>query len=95
MPAPLSRPVGRRTVLRSIGLAGVLQRGSKSWATVHPGSMTRFSRAGVHDVETTGGRLTGRLNALAIRDIHEGQDAQARPDELARASTTEANAGAS
>lgn len=42
---------------RSEGRYGVTFRGSKSWATIHPGFITQYSRMGCHDYTSEGGEL--------------------------------------
>ena len=38
-------------------------RGAKSWATIHPGFMTQFSREGAVDYTSEGGKLVGAMNS--------------------------------
>ena len=54
---------------RGAGRYGISFRGSQSWATVHPGFMTQFSRSGARDYETAGGRLTARMNSPEAVDF--------------------------
>jgi len=44
---------------------GIAFRGSKSWATVHPGFMTQFTREGAKDFTIEGGKLTAAMNSPA------------------------------
>jgi multiple sugar transport system substrate-binding protein len=48
---------------RSANQYGIAFRGSKSWATIHPGFMTMFSRAGAKDYTSAGGKLTATMNS--------------------------------
>lgn len=41
---------------------GIATRGSKSWATIHPGFMTQYVREGGQDYVTDGDRLTAVMN---------------------------------
>ena len=45
---------------RSQNRYGVAFRGSKSWASIHPGFMTQFSREGAKDYTSEGGKLRPR-----------------------------------
>lgn len=42
---------------------GLAFRGSKSWATIHPGYMTQYSRMGCVDYTGTGGELKAAMNS--------------------------------
>ncbi|REF36967.1 ABC transporter substrate-binding protein [Thermasporomyces composti] len=44
------------------GMYGISVRGSKEWATIHPGFMTMYSRLGLKDFEVEGDRLVPRMN---------------------------------
>ncbi len=48
---------------RSKNQYGVAFRGSKSWATIHPGFMTQFTREGAKDYESKDGKLTAVMNS--------------------------------
>lgn len=48
---------------RSQNRYGVAFRGSKSWATIHPGFMTQFSREGAVDYTSEGGKLVAAMNS--------------------------------
>lgn len=48
---------------RTKGQYGVAFRGSKSWATIHPGFMTQFSREGCMDYELKDGKLNALMNS--------------------------------
>ncbi len=48
---------------RSAGHYGIAFRGSKSWATIHPGFMTQYAREGGKDYEFSGGKLTPVMNS--------------------------------
>lgn len=48
---------------RSANRYGVAFRGSKSWATIHPGFMTQFSREGGKDYEVKDGKLVSAMNS--------------------------------
>ena len=44
---------------------GVATRGSKSWATIHPGFMTQYSREGAVDYTVADGKLAAAMNSDA------------------------------
>ena len=48
---------------------GIAFRGSKSWATVHPGFMTQFSRQGGKDYTAEGGKLVSAMNSPQAVDF--------------------------
>lgn len=48
---------------RSANRYGVATRGSKSWATIHPGFMTQYSREGAVDYTVADGKLTAAMNS--------------------------------
>ena len=41
---------------------GIAVRGSKEWATIHPGFMTMYSRLGLKDFAVEGGKLVPKMN---------------------------------
>ncbi|MGH3730484.1 MAG: ABC transporter substrate-binding protein [Micromonosporaceae bacterium] len=42
---------------------GIAVRGSKEWATIHPGFMTMYSRLGLKDFDVDGGKLVPKMNS--------------------------------
>lgn len=48
---------------RGAGIYGLSYRGSKSWATMHPGYMTGFTRQGAKDFTAQGTKLTAAMNS--------------------------------
>lgn len=54
---------------RSENRYGVAFRGSKSWATIHPGFMTQFTREGAVDYELVDGELQARMNSPEAVDF--------------------------
>jgi len=48
---------------RSANRYGIAFRGSKSWATVHPGFMTQFTREGAKDYAVEGAKLVPQMNS--------------------------------
>lgn len=48
---------------RSANHYGISFRGSKSWATIHPGFMTQFSREGAKDYSAEGSKLVAKMNS--------------------------------
>ncbi|MGW0496345.1 extracellular solute-binding protein [Streptomyces sp. NPDC003007] len=45
------------------GMYGIAVRGSRSWATIHPGFMTMYARNGLKDFTVDGGKLTPAMNS--------------------------------
>ncbi|MEV0110676.1 extracellular solute-binding protein [Nocardia sp. NPDC050799] len=50
---------------------GIATRGSKSWATIHPGFMTQFAREGAKDYELVDGRLEAAMASDASVNFTE------------------------
>ncbi|MEP6463868.1 MAG: sugar ABC transporter substrate-binding protein [Frankiaceae bacterium] len=48
---------------RSANQYGVAFRGSRSWATIHPGFMTQYSREGARDYTVKDGKLEAAMNS--------------------------------
>jgi multiple sugar transport system substrate-binding protein len=48
---------------------GISVRGSKEWATIHPGFMTMYSRLGLKDFEVQGKKLIPRMNTPEAVDF--------------------------
>jgi multiple sugar transport system substrate-binding protein len=48
---------------------GIAFRGSRSWATIHPGFMTQFTREGCKDYELQGDQLTATMNSPEAVDF--------------------------
>ncbi|MGQ4383332.1 ABC transporter substrate-binding protein [Streptomyces sp. SAS_270] len=44
------------------GMYGIAVRGSRSWATIHPGFMTMYARNGLHDFTVADGKLKPAMN---------------------------------
>ncbi|WP_231703114.1 extracellular solute-binding protein [Tsukamurella asaccharolytica] len=54
---------------RSENRYGIATRGSKSWATIHPGFMTQFTREGAVDYRVEGGELVAAMDSDAAIDF--------------------------
>jgi multiple sugar transport system substrate-binding protein len=54
---------------RSKNQYGISFRGSKSWATIHPGYMTQYSRQGCKDYVAEGGKLVAAMNTPQAVDF--------------------------
>ncbi len=50
---------------RGNGKYGIAFRGTKSWATIHPGYMTGYTRQGAQDYTSSGGKLTAAMDSDA------------------------------
>lgn len=48
---------------RKSNVYGIAYRGSRSWATIHPGFMTQFTREGCKDYEVKDGKLVAAMNS--------------------------------
>src|SRR5690606_24361934 len=53
------------------GSYGVGVRGTRSWATIHPGYMTSFSNHGAKDFVIEDGKLVSKLNSSESVEITE------------------------
>jgi multiple sugar transport system substrate-binding protein len=53
------------------GSYGIAVRGTRSWATIHPGYMTAYSMAGARDFQAENGRLVSRVNSPQAVEITE------------------------
>ncbi|ADD43730.1 ABC transporter substrate-binding protein [Stackebrandtia nassauensis] len=51
------------------GMYGVAVRGSKEWATIHPGFMTMYSRLGLKDFDVKDGKLVPTMNSADAVDF--------------------------
>ena len=50
---------------------GIGTRGSRSWATIHPGFMSAFANYGLSDFENNGGSLKAAMNSDASKAFHK------------------------
>ncbi|EIG62231.1 extracellular solute-binding protein [Bradyrhizobium canariense] len=53
------------------GPYGIGVRGSRSWATIHPGFLSAYSNFGQKDFVMEGGKLKAAMNTKASKDFHE------------------------
>jgi multiple sugar transport system substrate-binding protein len=53
------------------GPYGVGVRGSRSWATIHPGFLSAYSNFGQKDFVMEGGKLKAAMNTKASKEFHE------------------------
>lgn len=53
------------------GPYGVGVRGSRSWATIHPGFLSGYTNYGAHDFTVQGGKLKAAMNSKESREWHE------------------------
>ncbi|WP_024510950.1 extracellular solute-binding protein [Bradyrhizobium sp. ARR65] len=53
------------------GPYGIGVRGSRSWATIHPGFLSAYSNFGQRDFVMEGGKLKAAMNTKASKDFHE------------------------
>lgn len=51
------------------GAYGVGVRGSRSWATIHPGYLSAFANYGAKDFEMQGGKLKAAMNSAAGKEM--------------------------
>jgi multiple sugar transport system substrate-binding protein len=48
---------------------GIGVRGSRSWATIHPGYLSAFANYGAKDLEVSGGKLKAAMNSAAGKEM--------------------------
>ena len=53
------------------GPYGIGVRGSRSWATIHPGYLSAFTNFGAKDFEVNGGKLKASMNSAAGKKLTE------------------------
>lgn len=53
------------------GPYGIGVRGSRSWATIHPGFLSAYSNFGQRDFVMEGGKLKAAMNTKASKEFHE------------------------
>jgi multiple sugar transport system substrate-binding protein len=53
------------------GPYGIGVRGSRSWATIHPGFLSAYANYGQKDFTVSGGKLKAAMNTKASKDFHE------------------------
>ena len=53
------------------GMYGIAVRGTRSWATIHPGFMTMYSRMGAKDYDVNGDSLTPAMNTPTSVAFHD------------------------
>ena len=51
------------------GYYGIGVRGSRSWATIHPGYLSAFSNYGARDFEMQGGKLKASMNSAPGKEV--------------------------
>ncbi|CTQ58035.1 MAG: extracellular solute-binding protein [Roseibium album] len=52
------------------GVYGVGVRGSRSWATIHPGFLSAYANFGEHDLSNDGGKLSAAMNTAGSKEFH-------------------------
>ncbi len=53
------------------GPYGIGVRGSRSWATIHPGFLSGYSNYGQRDFTVEGGKLKAAMNTKVSKDYHK------------------------
>jgi multiple sugar transport system substrate-binding protein len=53
-----------------IGAYGIGVRGSRSWATIHPGYLSAFANYGAQDFEVNGGKLKATMNSPQSKEMN-------------------------
>ncbi|HEX2528940.1 MAG TPA: extracellular solute-binding protein [Geminicoccus sp.] len=51
------------------GVYGIGVRGSRSWATIHPGYLSAFANYGAKDLEVTDGKLKAAMNSAVSKEM--------------------------
>ena len=64
---------------RSENRYGIATRGSKSWATIHPGFMTQYTREGAVDYTFNGSELVAEMDSDKADRVHPEVDRHAAP----------------
>ena len=62
-PARASSRSAKKITDANKGYYGIGVRGSRSWATIHPGFLSAFSNYGARDFEVTDGKLKAAMNS--------------------------------
>ena len=52
------------------GVYGIGVRGSRSWATIHPGFLSGYANFGESDLNNDGGRLSAAMNTPGSKEFH-------------------------
>lgn len=52
------------------GVYGIGVRGSRSWATIHPGFLSAYANLGQHDLNVDNGKLSAAMNTDGSKDFH-------------------------
>ncbi|WP_434055948.1 MAG: extracellular solute-binding protein [Roseibium sp.] len=52
------------------GVYGVGVRGSRSWATIHPGFLSAYANFGEADLSNDGGKLSAAMNTAGSKEFH-------------------------
>jgi multiple sugar transport system substrate-binding protein len=52
------------------GVYGIGVRGSRSWATIHPGFLSAYANFGEHDLTNDGGKLSAAMNTAGSKEFH-------------------------
>ena len=68
-PAGAGRAGQRRSPPRSKGYYGIGVRGSRSWATIHPGYLSAFANYGAADFEVADGKGKAAMNSAAGKEM--------------------------
>lgn len=53
------------------GPYGIAVRGSRSWATIHPGYLSAYTNYGAKDFEVNGSKLTSTVNSAASKEMNK------------------------
>ena len=67
------------------GPYGIGVRGSRSWATIHPGFLSGYANFGERDFTVTGGKLKAAMNTPGLKGLPQAvgaDDPGMKPDEL-------------
>lgn len=53
------------------GPYGIGVRGSRSWATIHPGFLSGYTSYGARDLEVSGGKIRAAMNSKESKEFHK------------------------
>ena len=71
VPTNIDELVEASAKLTKDGVYGIGVRGSRSWATIHPGFLSGYANFGQKDLNVTDGKLSAAMNTDVSKDFHK------------------------
>lgn len=71
VPTNMDELVEASAALTKDGIYGIGVRGSRSWATIHPGFLSGYANYGQKDLTLTDGKLSAAMNTDVSRGFHQ------------------------